>query len=1034
MELWISRQLRSSSAGFFFLQDATFRHNFMGSWNLSEGFLADTAYPELGPNLTVVYELAGGLPPAGPAALPASGGIDLSLVSTPIYSIDSIQSVKGELSLAGHGAADANRELLSLPVRGHYFSDAGVLLMLASKSVGTSKILPALAAFPSPSGSPTVGPSASPSQGASPTPSGTSSPSPSASGKPAVAGDIPMAAKAATTENGGSGNPQCVYAIALRFRPTGFDGSWAPAESGDDSDSDNSGGEQPPTTPVGPLHPAGRRQLSHPMGAAAYRQLSDAAAMYAAARGGAMPHGSAFEDDAMPSRAAGGVVSGARVRIAHAIRARALGLALSAYRLQAAGGATRARASLVSDGDAASHPVNSPGRRLAPARARRAATTSPAPYAGARFVPAYGVAVSWNCNVTLNISAAAAVVSESAVEVKALGYALLATMAGVTLTGVTLYQLIAFGSQASAVRVSLGTVAMQAVLDAYATLAHATGGLLSADLFSSFATTAFIYLTLFAVLEMRLLLNVWKAHRPELFASGWEAVRKAVFSLYCRFYGVLIGGVLLVYIGSWGTVKALALVAFSYWVPQIAHCVAQDCRPGLSRRYIAIVSAARLAVPLYFLACPANIAYFMVAPESRGETTEWAAARSGDPNALDASGLVPSWRDAPWMLTADDAPAFTSAAAEAAYWSNVRFAVTLVLWTALQAGVLLLQGMSGWGPRFFVPHVFLPARYDYHRRVAVANGRVVASPLETHPWVRHTSRPAAATQPVAAPTAPAAADGAAAPPPPSAAAALGQYVRSAARGYGEWAVDTARQTQATAVWFAAGCRLLAAEWAARARQVVWKGGAGSASGNGNSSRLGSEDELVSGTGGSDVLGGAAPSAVRRTDSSGSLPPAAGSRWVPLFVSQRYARLRPGRDSGDDGAALEVPGQRVSTGSGDDLSAAERGGDSAESTPGALVVGDADGSPTAIDCAICMDTLQFPLPRRAYMVTPCDHLFHAGCLRQWFNHKLECPTCRMPLPEPGAGPTGAGAPGAAAAGAANAPAVDARPTNSEVPTG
>lgn len=63
-----------------------------------------------------------------------------------------------------------------------------------------------------------------------------------------------------------------------------------------------------------------------------------------------------------------------------------------------------------------------------------------------------------------------------------------------------------------------------------------------------------------------------------------------------------------------------------------------------------------------------------------------------------------------------------------------------------------------------------------------------------------------------------------------------------------------------------------------------------------------------------------------------------------------------------------------------------------------------GAALAIDCAICMDTLTFPMSRRDYMVTPCDHLFHAPCLRQWFQHKLECPTCRMPLPEPGAEPT------------------------------
>lgn len=35
--------------------------------------------------------------------------------------------------------------------------------------------------------------------------------------------------------------------------------------------------------------------------------------------------------------------------------------------------------------------------------------------------------------------------------------------------------------------------------------------------------------------------------------------------------------------------------------------------------------------------------------------------------------------------------------------------------SVLQAAVLLLQ--TAWGPRWFVPKRFLPAKYDYHRPV-----------------------------------------------------------------------------------------------------------------------------------------------------------------------------------------------------------------------------------------------------------------------------------------------------------------------------
>ena len=32
-----------------------------------------------------------------------------------------------------------------------------------------------------------------------------------------------------------------------------------------------------------------------------------------------------------------------------------------------------------------------------------------------------------------------------------------------------------------------------------------------------------------------------------------------------------------------------------------------------------------------------------------------------------------------------------------------------------------------------------------------------------------------------------------------------------------------------------------------------------------------------------------------------------------------------------------------------------------------------------------------------MKTPCNHYFHKECLIRWIDVKLECPTCRMPLP-------------------------------------
>ena len=72
-----------------------------------------------------------------------------------------------------------------------------------------------------------------------------------------------------------------------------------------------------------------------------------------------------------------------------------------------------------------------------------------------------------------------------------------------------------------------------------------------------------------------------------------------------------------------------------------------------------------------------------------------------------------------------------------------------------------------------------------------------------------------------------------------------------------------------------------------------------------------------------------------------------------------------------------------------------------------------------DCAICMQAIEVPvlltsnhaktagrsiadgttnlLSRRAYMVTPCQHIFHSTCLEAWMRLRLQCPICRETVP-------------------------------------
>ena len=49
-----------------------------------------------------------------------------------------------------------------------------------------------------------------------------------------------------------------------------------------------------------------------------------------------------------------------------------------------------------------------------------------------------------------------------------------------------------------------------------------------------------------------------------------------------------------------------------------------------------------------------------------------------------------------------------------------------------------------------------------------------------------------------------------------------------------------------------------------------------------------------------------------------------------------------------------------------------------------------------DCVVCMQAIEMQ-NKSQRMLTPCGHAFHNHCLSRWMAVKLECPTCRTPLP-------------------------------------
>ncbi len=86
-----------------------------------------------------------------------------------------------------------------------------------------------------------------------------------------------------------------------------------------------------------------------------------------------------------------------------------------------------------------------------------------------------------------------------------------------------------------------------AVMDSYICLIHLLAGIMWEALFNSFATISFTKLMLFSILEMRLMLMIWKARRADAFNAGWEEMRRQLSILYARFYGALIIGLFLMY-------------------------------------------------------------------------------------------------------------------------------------------------------------------------------------------------------------------------------------------------------------------------------------------------------------------------------------------------------------------------------------------------------------------------------------------------------------------------------------------------------
>ncbi|QCE09689.1 transmembrane E3 ubiquitin-protein ligase FLY2-like isoform X1 [Vigna unguiculata] len=239
---------------------------------------------------------------------------------------------------------------------------------------------------------------------------------------------------------------------------------------------------------------------------------------------------------------------------------------------------------------------------------------------------------------------------------KAVNYTLMVTFVSFLQVLLLIRQMEHSSTQSGAAKVSILMIGQQAIMDAYLCLLHLTAGILVESLFNAFATAAFFKFVVFSIFEMRYLLAIWKAGRPFSNGEGWETMRRELSVLYSRFYGILLGGILLMY-EFHNYLRPILLLMYSFWIPQIITNVIRDSRKPLHPHYILGITVTRLAIPLYIFGCPNN--FMRIEPDK-------------------------SW------------------------------CVCLAVFIGLQAAILLLQHYLG--SRWFIPRQILPEKYSYYRR------------------------------------------------------------------------------------------------------------------------------------------------------------------------------------------------------------------------------------------------------------------------------------------------------------------------------
>eukprot|EP00002_Diphylleia_rotans_P011381 TRINITY_DN2249_c0_g3_i2.p1 TRINITY_DN2249_c0_g3~~TRINITY_DN2249_c0_g3_i2.p1 ORF type:complete len:450 (-),score=77.10 TRINITY_DN2249_c0_g3_i2:284-1633(-) len=223
---------------------------------------------------------------------------------------------------------------------------------------------------------------------------------------------------------------------------------------------------------------------------------------------------------------------------------------------------------------------------------------------GKDYVRLTGVLESTTCSSALLITAEP--VEFDVFYSKAINYALISSIFMVAEVLLLIQQIDFSSTPSGAAKVSLLSIGQQAIIDSYLCLIHLTTGIIIEPLFNAFSTAAFLKFVMFSVYEMRYLLFIWKARRPQIFSEGLDAWRQELGFLYIRFYGFLMLGIFLFY-RMQGMFSLFVILMYSFWIPQIVSNIQRDCRKPLLPKYIIGISISRMFLPFYFYGCPHNI-------------------------------------------------------------------------------------------------------------------------------------------------------------------------------------------------------------------------------------------------------------------------------------------------------------------------------------------------------------------------------------------------------------------------------------------